>query len=94
MNPRSAFRQFDIEVHVARKITMRKSYQMGAARIADQLNSGFSRGAYDSKTDLYTASIASIESLVLLTTTSQLKFYKTTECDVLDLESWAELPDN
>jgi len=79
--------------HVSRKISMKRSYHTGAARIADQLNSGFSRGSYDSETDLYTASIATIEELVVLTAVSQLSYYKDMECEVLDLESWAEQQD-
>ena len=80
----------EIEGYVAHKINMKRSYHAGAARIADQLNSGFSRGSYDSETDLYTASIASIEDMVVLTSTSQLSYYDGMDCEVSDLGSWLE----
>jgi len=80
----------EIEDYVVRRINMKKSYHTGAARIADLLNSGFSRGSYDSETDLYTASIASIEELVVLTAASQLGYYAGIDCEVSDLGTWAE----
>jgi hypothetical protein len=78
-----------IEGYIAHKIIMKKSYHTGAARIADQLNSGFSRGSYDSETDLYTASIAFIEDMVVLTSESQLSYYDGMDCKVSDLGTWA-----
>jgi hypothetical protein len=80
----------EIEGFVARKISMKRSYHTGAARIADKLNSGFSRGSYDSRTDLYTASIASIEGLVVLTSASQQSYYDDMDCEVSELGTWAE----
>jgi hypothetical protein len=79
-----------LELYVTIKINMKKAYYLGAARIADKLNSGFSRGAYDRLTDLYTASIAWNEEYQLLTSTSQLKYYEGMDCKVSDLVAWAE----
>lgn len=79
-----------IEPSVAHKINMKRAYRVGAARIADKMNSGFSRGPYDSETDLYTAAIASIEGYKLLTSSSQVNEYDGMDCDVIDLISWAE----
>ncbi len=75
--------------HIKIKINMKKAYYVGAASIADKLNSGFSRGAYDTQTDLYTASIASIEKYRVLTSASQVKQYEGMGCDVSELVSWA-----
>jgi hypothetical protein len=79
-----------IEASISRKINVTRAYQIGAARIADQKNSGFSRGPYDNESDLYTASIASIEHYILLTTKSQLPEYFGMSCKVLDLLTWVE----
>jgi hypothetical protein len=79
-----------LELYVTIKINMKNAYCVGAARIADRLNSGFSRGAYDRQTDLYTASIAWREDYRLLTSTSQLTYYKGMGCKVSDLVAWAE----
>jgi hypothetical protein len=80
----------EIEPFVSRKIRITRKYQVGAARIADQKNSGFSRGPYDGESDLYTAAIASIEDYILLTTTDQLREYDGMDCNVSDLSSWAD----
>jgi hypothetical protein len=80
----------EIEPHVATKITMKRAYHAGAARIADNRNSGFSRGPYDSESDLYTASIASLEGYVVLTSASQVRHYDGMDCEVSDLTNWAE----
>jgi len=82
-----------LEPYISIKIKLKKAYLVGAARIADRLNSGFSRGPYDSLTDLYTASIATVEQYRLLTSSSQLKYYKAMDYEVSDLATWADGPD-
>lgn len=72
------------------KISLTKIYKVGAASIADKLNSGFSRGPYDAQTDLYAASIAVSEGYLLLTSSSQLGEYAKMDCEALDLLTWAE----
>jgi hypothetical protein len=80
--------------HVGNKIVMRKSTYVGAARIADKLNSGFPRGAYDNHVELYTASIASNNNYRVLTSLDQVGQYAMMGCDVVDIETWvAELQD-
>jgi hypothetical protein len=79
-----------LELHVAHKIKMKKQYYVGAARIADKINSSLSKGPYDNQSDLYAASICSIEKYTLLTTQSQLADYKQMDCcEVSDLVTWA-----
>jgi hypothetical protein len=80
----------ELAPYVTVKINMKRSYYVGAARIVDKLNSGFSRGAYNSQSDLYTASIASIDEYRVLTSSSQLKYYNGMECEVTDLVTWAD----
>ena len=76
--------------YIANKINLKNAYYKGAARIADKLNSGFPRGAYNRQTDLYTASIASIEECRVLTTSAQQKVYEEMGCEVQDLVTWAD----
>jgi hypothetical protein len=80
--------------YVSAKITMKRAIYVGAARITERLNSGFSRGPYDNHTELYTASIASIEGYRVLTSADQIGEYEKMECDVSDLETWIEELEN
>jgi rRNA-processing protein FCF1 len=80
----------DIAPNVTNKINLNIAYRSGAARLADKMNSGLPRGPYDEQTDLYTASIASIEGYVVLTSSAHISEYDGLDCDVSDLESWAE----
>ncbi|MGY2931849.1 hypothetical protein ACVWZ6_001451 [Bradyrhizobium sp. GM6.1] len=80
----------ELEPSVIYKIPMKKQYRVGAARIADRLNSGFSRGPYDSETDLYTAAIASLQDYPLITSAAQAPYYDRMGCEVLDLAGWAD----
>jgi hypothetical protein len=41
---------------VVTRIIMKRAYYIGAARIADKLDSGFPRGSYDDSVELVTAS--------------------------------------
>lgn len=81
----------EFEPYVARKIQLKKLYNVGAATIADKINSRFSRGPYDRHADLYAASICSIEGYTLLTTRSQLADYKKMDCcKIAELTTWAD----
>jgi hypothetical protein len=70
------------------RIFLKKAFYVGAARIADNLNSGFPRGAYDDNVELLTASIASTKGYRVLTSPAQVTIYEEMECEVSDLESW------
>lgn len=76
--------------HIGNKIILKKSTYVGAARIAEKLNSGFPRGAYDNHTELYTASIASNNGYRVLTSSNQVSQYAKMNCDVIDIETWVE----
>lgn len=91
---------YDLEAEVlapsvAKKIpTSKMATQVMAARIAEKLNSGFSRGAYDNHTEIYTAAIASSNSYRVLTSIDQLGRYASMGCAVVDIEAWvAEIGD-
>jgi hypothetical protein len=70
------------------RVTMKRAYYVGAARIADQLNSGFPRGAYDDSVELFTASIACAKNCRILTSPAQVAVYEAMECAASDLVSW------
>jgi len=76
--------------YIGNKIIMKKATYVGAARIAEKLNSGFPRGAYDNHTELYTASIASNNEYRIVTSAEQVSQYKKMECNVVDIETWVE----
>jgi hypothetical protein len=79
-----------LEEHVLVKITLTVKYRMGAARKAEKLNSGFSRGPYDNGNDFYTGAIASQHKCRVLTSSAQQVRYKTMGCKVSDLATWAK----
>jgi hypothetical protein len=79
-----------LAAHVKRKLRMQKKYYIGAAAIADGMNSRFSLSAYDLRTDWYAAAICSIEQYTLLTTSSQLSEYRRMGCcTVVEITVWA-----
>ncbi|WP_139020700.1 hypothetical protein [Bradyrhizobium sp. ORS 285] len=73
---------------VSVRITMKRAYYAGAARIADRLNSGFPRGAYDDSVELFTASIAFSKNCPIVTSPAQVSVYKSMTCKASDLETW------
>lgn len=78
-----------LEPYVTKKIIMKRAYQVGAASIADEINSRFSLAPYDRQTDLYAASICSIEQYTLLTTANQVDDYNLMDCcEVSELSDW------
>jgi hypothetical protein len=75
---------------VSRRINMKRAYYVGAASIADKLNSGFPRGAYDDNVELITASIASTNGYRILTSSTQVAVYEEMDCEALELEDWID----
>jgi hypothetical protein len=93
--PACAWKEFDelypdeaevLKPSVAARIIMKRAFYVGAARIADKLNSGFSRGAYDDSVELFTASIALTKGYRILTSMAQVATYEAMECEASDLE--------
>lgn len=77
-----------LKPHVTTRIIMKRAYYIGAARIADGLNSGFPRGAYDDSVELFTASIASAIDCRVITSTAQTTVYESMACPACDVETW------
>jgi hypothetical protein len=75
---------------VKHKVRMQKNYRIGAAAIADKLNSGFSLSPYDEKTDWYAASICTIEGYTLLTIAQLMNQYQRMGCKIQEVSSLTE----
>jgi hypothetical protein len=75
--------------HIARKINVVRKYNVGAASIADRLNSRFSDGAYGRNADLFTGSAALVEGYTVVTVAGRTQVYERMECEVADLATWA-----
>jgi hypothetical protein len=69
---------------------MKRAYYAGAARIADSLNLGFPRGAYDDNVELLTASIALTNGYRILTSSAQVSIYDEMGCQACDHETWID----
>jgi hypothetical protein len=80
-----------LKTYVTSRIIMKRAYYIGAARIADNLNSGFPRGAYDDNVELLTASIASTNGYRILTSSAQVTIYEGMGCQASDHESWIDI---
>jgi hypothetical protein len=80
----------ELKDHVGKKIIMKHAFHVGAARIADKLNSGFPRGAHDENVELFTASIAFTMKCGILTSPAQVKVYEDMNCKASDLASWVD----
>ncbi len=59
-----------------------------AARITEELDLGFSRGAYDNHVELFTASVAINKGYTVLTSADNVDAYDGMGCEVQGLESW------
>jgi hypothetical protein len=76
--------------HIKKRVQFTPQVNVRAARIAEELNIGFSRGAYDNHVELFTASIAINKDYIVLTSTDNVSAYDNMNCDVQNLESWIE----
>lgn len=78
--------------YIAKRVTMKQSITVGAARIAERLNSGFSKGPFDNHTGLFTAAVATNNGYRVIAAEPDLNSYEDMGCDACDLETWvAEL---
>jgi len=97
--PVSAWQEFEeiyeeeaaaLKPFVTTRIIIKRAYYIGAARIADKLNSGFPRGSYDDNVELITASVASTNGYRILTSIAPVSIYKQMKCEASDLETWID----
>lgn len=79
-----------IAQHITKRLQYSPQVNLRAARIAESLNLGFSRGAYDTHVELFCASIALNKGYKVLTSNDNLDVYNAMNCDVQDLETWIE----
>ncbi len=79
----------ELESHIVKKIQFSQPVSVRAAQLTEQLNLGFSRGAYDDHVELYTASIALNKDYTVLTSTDNISAYDGMNCTVKDLADWA-----
>ncbi len=77
-----------IAPHVTKRLQFSPQVNARAARIAEGLNLGFSRGAYDNHVELFCASIAVNKGYKVLTSIDNLGAYNSMGCEVQDLETW------
>ena len=77
-----------IKPHFTKKFFLKEKHYIGAASYADRLNSKFPRGAYDNNTDLYTATLAVMEKMQVLTISGRLGMYNSLGCPAEDLQTW------
>ena len=64
--------------------------QVRAARITEELDLGFSRGAYDEHVERYTAAVALNKSYTVLTSSDNVTAYDGMNCTVKELADWAD----
>lgn len=74
--------------YVTKRVVMKQSITVGAARIAEKLNSGFSKGPYDNHTGLFTAAVATNNGYRVITAEADLSAYEDMGCDACDIETW------
>jgi hypothetical protein len=75
-----------IEESIYIKIKQNEKYRIGAASIADKLNSKFPRSSYDSDVELITAAIAKSKNYSVITSIKQSTVYKSMEVGVITIE--------
>lgn len=78
----------DLAPHITKRLQFSPQINVRAARIAEELNLGFSHGAYDSHVELFSASIAINKGYTVLTSDDNLDAYDGMGCDVKDLQTW------
>jgi hypothetical protein len=76
--------------HIVKRIQFSQAVLVRAARITEELDLGFSRGAYDPHVELYTAAVALNKTFTVLTSSENAAAYDGMNCTVKDLASWAD----
>jgi hypothetical protein len=77
-----------IASHITKRLQFSPQVNVRAARIAEEFNLRFSRGAYDNHVELFCASIAVNKGYTVLTSEENLEAYDDMGCEVQDLETW------
>lgn len=80
----------DISPSIFNRITTSLPITVRAARISEDLQLGFSKGAYDQHVELFSAAVAINRELTVLTSADNLDAYDGLGCLVEDIETWLE----
>jgi hypothetical protein len=78
----------ELSPYVTKRLVMKQSISVGAARIAERKNSGFSNGPYDNHINLFTAALATNGGYRVITAESELSTYEEMGCEACDVETW------
>lgn len=79
-----------LSTQIIKRLQFSPHVNVRAARITEELNLGFSLGAYDNHVELFCASIAINKGYTVLTSSENVGAYDRMGCDVQDLENWIE----
>ncbi len=75
--------------HIVKRIQLSQPVAVRAAQITEELNLGFSRGAYDHYVERHTAAVARNKNYTVLTSSDNVGAYTGMSCLVKDLAGWA-----
>jgi len=78
----------ELSQHIVKRVAFNQRVHVRAARLTEELNLGFSLGAYDGHIELYTASVALNMRYTVLTSADNIGAYDRMGCLVKDLTSW------
>jgi hypothetical protein len=80
----------ELTKHIVKRIQFSQSIHVRAAQITEELNLGFSLGAYDDHVERHTAAAALNKGYTVLTSSDNVAAYHGMNCATKDLASWAD----
>jgi len=80
----------ELTKHIVKRIQFSQPVHVRAAQITEELNLGFSHGAYDDHVERHTAAVALNKNYTVLTSNDNVTAYHGMNCTVKDLATWAE----
>jgi hypothetical protein len=80
----------ELAPHILKRLQLTTHVEVRAARITEELNLGFSRGAYDNHVERHTAAVALNKGYTVLTSANNVAAYDEMQCAVKDLAGWAD----
>jgi len=80
----------ELAPYIVKRLQLTIPVEVRAARITEELNLGFSRGAYDDHVERHTAAVALNKGYSILTSADNVTAYDGMECVVKDLADWAD----
>jgi hypothetical protein len=78
----------ELAEHIVKRIQFSEHVHVRAAQITEELNLGFSLGAYDDHVERYTAAVALNKNYTVLTSSDNVTAYNGMNCTVRDLADW------